>query len=292
MQHGVELVFGRHLVACFFASRFGLPVIYEAHKPVSDDGRLALYLFERLIRSSSFRTLVVITDALRYHFLQTWPELEDRIVVAPDGADPLARAIEPVELGLSETSMQIGYTGHLYAGKGAELVVNLAHACPQHAFHLVGGTRSDLQYWNQRVDLPTNLRLHGHQPHGLLPGYLVAFDIVLLPNQLQVSAHGGRRDVGRWTSPLKLFEYMAAGRAIVCSDVPVLQEIAEDGVNMLVCRHDDLGQWVEALDSLARDPDLRHKLGTTARTQLESRYTWAARAKRVVNDSISDINHC
>lgn len=281
---GFDLAFGRNLASCYFASSFGVPVIYEAHSPVEDDGQLARYLFSLLIRSPSFRHLVVITEALRRHFEQAWPELKGRIMVAADGADPLDGEVQAVELGLPEERMQVGYTGHLYTGKGAELVLELARACPQFDFHIVGGTEADVFHWHAREGLPENLRLHGHKPHGLLPNYLMAFDVVLLPNQPKVHAHGGGRDIGRWTSPLKLFEYMAAGRAIVCSNVPVLQEIAEDGRNMMVCPYDAVSDWAAALDRLATEPELRRSLGSAAREQLESRYSWGERARAVLGD--------
>ncbi|WP_051074949.1 glycosyltransferase family 4 protein [Thioalkalivibrio sp. ALJ16] len=281
-KQGFDLAVGRNLSACYFASSLGLPVVYEAHSPVEDDGRLARYLFGCLVRSSSFRHMVVITDALRRHFEQVWPELKGRIVVAPDGADPLEDQIQPVDLGRPDDRMQVGYTGHLYAGKGAELVVELARACPQFDFHIVGGTREDLRRWRERDDLSDNLQLHGHQSHARIQSYLLSFDALLLPNQPEVRAHGGKRDIGRWTSPLKLFEYMAAGRAIVCSDVPVLLEVAEHGMNMLVCRHDDVGDWAAALEGLWADRGWRQSLGAMAREQLERRYSWDIRASHVL----------
>lgn len=277
-----DLAFGRNLASCCFAAQMGMQVIYEAHTPVEYDGLLARCLFGRLIHAPTFKYLVVVTHALRRHIQRTWPELAERIVVAPDGADPLAEGIEPVSLSGSGGRLQVGYTGHLYPGKGAELVVELAHACPQFDFHIVGGTNSDLRRWHERNDRPANLHFHGHQPHSQLPRYLMAFDVVLLPNQPKVLAHGGTRDIGQWTSPLKLFEYMAAGRAIICSDVPVLMEVADDRVNMLICRHDEIDDWAAALGRLEADPDLRWSLGITAQRQFETRYTWEQRARRVL----------
>lgn len=280
---GFDLAYGRGLAACCSASWLGVPTIYETHAPVEDDGLVGGILFSLLIRSPSFKYFVVITDALRHHFEESWPALRGRVVVAPDGADPLLNGVEPVELASAGSRMQVGYTGHLYPGKGAELVVDLARVCPQFDFHVVGGTSDDLSHWRARDDLPDNLKLHGHQPHKDIPAYLISFDVVLLPNQPVVKLETGNKDIGRWTSPLKLFEYMAAGRAIVCSDVSVLQEVAEDGVNMLVCGHDDVSEWAAALQRLWADPGLRRSLGNTARGQLESRYTWEARACYVLD---------
>ena len=280
---GFDLVLGRGLAACCFASWLGVPTIYETHEPVEDDGLVSRILFGLLIRSPSFKYLVVITDALRRHFEEARPALRGRVVVAPDGADPLLKGVEPVKLAGTGSRMKVGYTGHLYPGKGAELVVDLARVCSQFDFHIVGGTSNDLSQWRARDDLPDNLKLHGHQPHKDIPAYLIAFDVVLLPNQPVVRLETGNSDIGRWTSPLKLFEYMAAGRAIVCSNVPVLKEVAEDGVNMLVCRHNDVSEWAAALQRLWADNGLRRSLGNAARGQLESRYTWGVRARYLID---------
>lgn len=285
-----DFAIGRGLAACCFASWLGVPTIYETHAPVEDDRLVGRFLFNLLIRSPSFKYLAVITNALRRHFEEVWPALTGRIVVAPDGADPLLSGVEPVELASTKSRMQVGYTGHLYPGKGAELVVDLARVCPQFDFHLVGGTNNDLSDWRARDNLPDNLKLHGYQRHKDIPAYLIAFDAVLLPNQPVVRVGTGNSDIGRWTSPLKLFEYMGAGRAIVCSDVPVLQEVAEDGVNMLVCRHDDVSEWAAALQRLWADAGLRRSLGTTAREQLERLYTWDVRARFLIDPERFGLN--
>lgn len=282
LRWGADIVYGRNLAACTFAALRGMPVVFETHSPVEDDGPLAHFLFRRLLKARAFSHLVVITEALARHYAEKWPELRGRINVAPDGADPLPDTLQPVNLQTDGERLQVGYTGHLYHGKGAEHVLAVAQACPEFDFHLVGGTERDLARWQERTDLPDNLTLHGYRPHAEIPAYLIAFDVVLLPNQLEVHSCGGSQDIGRWTSPLKLFEYMAARRAIICSDVPVLQEIADHEVNMLVCRHDSAEDWAVALRRLARDTQLRERLGAEARTQLEARYSWQARAQRVI----------
>lgn len=152
-------------------------------------------------------------------------------------------------------------------------MVELARARPQFDFHIVGATHAGLLSGQGRPNLPFNLKIHGYQPHRVIPSYLLAFDVALLPNQPIVRLENGSRDTGQWTSPLKLFEYVAAGRAIICSDVSVLQEVANDGVNMLVCRYDDVSDWASALDRLHSNPNLRKSLGEVARRQLESLYS-------------------
>lgn len=281
-QWGAEVTYGRNLIACMFAVRRGMHVVLECHYPVESKGPLARLMFRILVRNRRFLRLIVITEALAHHYDRYWPELRGRVVVAPDGADPISDAVQPVDLGTSVSRLQVGYTGHLYQGKGAEHVLQIAQACPEYDFHLVGGTKEDLADWYARAELPDNLFLHGYRSHKEIAGYLLAFDVVLLPNQPEVHTYGGFTDIGRWTSPLKLFEYMAAGRAIVCSDLSVLQEVAENEKNVLICRHNSIQDWVMALYRLGQDAALRARLGTEARAQLQDRYSWDVRARRVL----------
>ena len=71
---------------------------------------------------------------------------------------------------------------------------------------------------------PANVELAGYLPHGEVASFLAACDVLLAPYQRQVSIASGF-DTARWMSPLKIFEYMAAGRLVLCSDLPALREV-------------------------------------------------------------------
>jgi glycosyltransferase involved in cell wall biosynthesis len=262
-----------------------VPIVYELHAPIEECGVLARYIFGKLIRSPFFRNLVVISHSLRRHFEERWPILKNRIVVAPDGADQLRKATEKVYLSGSKGRLKVGYTGHFYHGKGVDLILQIARGCPHFEFHIVGGNDADIRRVHDLEKIPSNLRFHGYKPHREVARYIKSFDVALLPNQPDVYGHGGKCNIGRWTSPLKLFEYMAAGRAIICSDIPVLREIACDGVNMLVCPYDKPDVWVAALDYLAACPDRREALGIAALDEFEKKYTWEQRAKNILDNT-------
>ena len=83
-------------------------------------------------------------------------------------------------------------------------------------------------------------------------------------------------------SPLKVFSYMAAGKPILCSDLPVLREVIEDGRNGILVPPDDPDAWAIALQRLLGDPALREKLGSTARADFLAHHTWSQRAVRVL----------
>ena len=106
-------------------------------------------------------------------------------------------------------------------------------------------------------------------------------DVLIAPYASQVS-HAGGGDIGRWMSPLKLFEYMAAERPIVTSNLPVLAEVVQDDHTALMCEPGNVETWVDALNRLANDHALRRRLGSAGRDLLEAKYTWAQRAETVL----------
>jgi len=98
----------------------------------------------------------------------------------------------------------------------------------------------------------------------------------------KVSIWGGKLDTASYMSPLKIFEYMAAGKPIICSDLPVIREVLSEN-NAMLCDPNNIEQWVKAITILKNDPLSRRRLGNNARKTLQSNYTWAIRAEKVLS---------
>jgi glycosyltransferase involved in cell wall biosynthesis len=112
-----------------------------------------------------------------------------------------------------------------------------------------------------------------------LPLYQAACDALLMPYQRRVAASSGG-DIARYLSPMKVFEYMAAGRPILSSDLPVLKEILSPQ-NALLLPAQDTPAWAAALQTLQTDPDRGRLLAEQARQDVQ-RYTWKRRAEIIL----------
>jgi glycosyltransferase involved in cell wall biosynthesis len=118
----------------------------------------------------------------------------------------------------------------------------------------------------------------GQIPHADVPAHIAAMDIAVMPNS---NAFG---------SPVKIFEYMAMRRAIIAPRCGPVEEVLEDGKTALIVTPGDSGQLIDAIERLAQEPDLRHRLGHAAREAFIARHTWEHNAKRtfaILNDAIS-----
>jgi glycosyltransferase involved in cell wall biosynthesis len=109
-------------------------------------------------------------------------------------------------------------------------------------------------------------------PADVLPR-LAAADVLVLPNTASAISE-------RYTSPLKLFEYLTLGRPIVASDLPAIREVLADGRTALLVPPGDPRALAHALTRVATDDALAMRLGAAA-AALASEYTWARRAERL-----------
>ena len=225
----------------------------------------------------------MITQSLKYHLQNKFPGLKGLIEVSPDGADVFPANITPIEYRFLDHTFNVGYCGNLYPGKGIELILSLAPRCPWARFHIVGGSERDIDQWKSISASMLNVVWHGLVPHAEVAKYLKSFDVALLPLQKKVSTSSSKHvDIAPWTSPLKLFEYMAASLPIISSDLPVLREILRHDVNCLFCAPSDVDSWKTQLIRLRDDKHLRDRIGNRANNDFLSYYSWSARAKNLL----------
>jgi len=275
-----DLIYSRNLFGCVAVALAGRSSVFESHLPAAEEYPLKGRVLKLMLRLRRIPLLVVISDALRRRHLELGDTPARGYLVAPDGADPLPGGDpEPRKPG----PLRVGYVGHLYPGKGMEVVEAIAPRLPHMEFHIVGGRDADIALWKARLGA-ANVMFHGFVPPARTRAHLAALDVCLLPNQRCVRTSreglGKSVNISEYTSPLKMFEYMAAGKAIVSSRLPVLMEILDD-TTALFADPEEPAEWVQALESL-RDDALRTRLGYEAQRVFLERYTWKARARTVL----------
>ena len=274
-----ELYIGRSIYLALAAGKNGAPVVYEAHALPAT--RWHRFLEKRLFKSPSFKRLVVISQPLKQDYLQLFPVLgEERLLVAPDGAN-IPKA-PPTRESKPHDPLTIGYIGHLYHGRGMEIIIELARAMPANRFLVVGGEQRDIAYWKQECEGLDNITFAGYVSHGQLGMYYDRIDILLAPYQKTVSVAGNKGDTARWMSPMKLFEYMAHNKPFICSDLPVFRDVLQHGRQCLLCAADDAAAWEQALKTYIERPDYRRQLAQNAYDDFVQHYTWDARISNIL----------
>lgn len=283
---GAELYYTWPLQAAALASILGLPTVMEIHDRPT--GRFGPTLFRLFLHGRGARRILPTTTMLRDWLSTTYQvELKEPFsVLSPNGVDLERYQALPSpqearqRLGLEERFTAV-YTGHLYAGRGIDLILELARLNPGFGFVLAGGETASVEHWRGRVqelDL-VNVTFLGFVPNEQLPLIQAAGDVLLMPYEWHISVSGGG-DTSETASPMKVFEYLAAGRAILSSDLPVIRELLNDE-NAVLLPPESTQAWNTALRRMSGEPERGAQLARRA-TQDARGHSWAARAQRAL----------
>ncbi|MCR4636603.1 MAG: glycosyltransferase family 4 protein, partial [Butyrivibrio sp.] len=223
--------------------------------------------------------LVTISQGLKDYYVQNYGLTANRITVLPDGAD--LADFEPYSgnaLKLNKDSLHIGYFGKILVGKGIDLIRRIAIADSDDVYDIYGGTLEEAEK-ETGSSFPENVVFHGKVNNKEIPAIMCDMDVLILPNQEKLMNMG--EDIGRFTSPLKLFEYMASGRAIIASDLPVIREVLSED-NAYLADASDENDWVRCINEIKRNSHEADKVALKAKEDVK-RYSWKARAQAMIN---------
>lgn len=198
------------------------------------------------------------------------------VAVVPDGAR-LTRRLTDAEFDPPDGRI-VGYSGHLYAWKGVDILLQALALVP-HARGLIIGGHAEEQDLGRvkalaaKLGLAERVTFTGLVPPGEVAARLRGAAVLALPNPASAIST-------RFTSPLKLFEYMASGRAIVASDLPSIREVLHNEQNALLVLPGNAAALAAGISRLLDDRSLSSRLARAA-SEAMPQYSWSRRAERL-----------
>ena len=278
-----------YMLSGVWAARlFSLPLLLEVNAPLAEErgkfGGLAMPSVARWTEEVAWRnaTMVLPVTAVLASIIQKAGVPSCRILVTSNGVDVDAfrlvdAAARPALPDAFKTGPVLGFVGYVRAWHGLPQVVDLLATDPvlaQASLLVVGDgpARGDLEAQARRRGVENRVQVCGVIGRDGLAGYISAFDIALQP------------EVTAYASPLKLFEYMALGRAIIAPDAPNIREILTHEVDALLFEPDNPQSLATAIRRLAGDGALRARLGTAAAGKIQREdISWARNARRAIS---------
>lgn len=276
---------GRDVLAAWLALQLGARAIFEVH------GRPASRLELRLLHSVAAHArgqLVAISAELAAVYGRAYGIPAERFFIAADAVS-LARFTPQLQrdearsaCGLAPGGRYAVYTGGLYPGRGLEVLFAAMRSQSAQLVVVGGGAAKEVQQWRSiavAAGVPDAI-FTGYQSPAQVPHYLQAADVLLMPYGARTLTPSGENTTA-FMSPLKMFEYMAAARPIVATDLPALRGTLRNEHNALLVAPDAVAPLAAAITRVLADSGLATRLASAARADVEP-HTWEARARAVL----------
>lgn len=228
--------------------------------------------------------IICVSEAAKRHLFNQWRVPADKIVVMPNGVDVnlFSQQVDPCRVrahyGLGDDPV-VTFVGSFQQWHGLELLVEsfarVLQKVPRAKLFLVGDgpARSALERQVAALGIEAAVCITGLVPQSQVPQMLAAADIAVIPYpQLP-------REL--WFSPLKLYEYMAAGKAIVASKAGQIAEVIQDEQTGILVEPGDVDELTEALADLLGNETKRNRLGQRAREQAVRHHSWRQYIERL-----------
>lgn len=286
-KYNADLIYTRLLWAAVLALYWGFPVILELHdRPI---GRMGARLLKQFVRSRGTKLLVLITHSLQQILEREYPikVKPEELVIAPDGVDleRYQNQFTPSQarqhLGLAEKFTAV-YSGGFYEGRGLDSLLELARSFPEVNFIWVGGKGDMVARWKTRINEEqlTNIQLTGFVDNQRLPFYQMAAEILLMPYGKTISGSSGG-NIADVSSPMKMFEYMASGRVILTSDLPVLREVLNEN-NAVFYQSGNFHDLKMKFTDLINNETKRNQIAAQAFKDVRA-FSWQERMQKIMS---------
>ena len=275
-----DLLITRNFFVCFLSYFFRQKIIFEIHHGIETEGRVIKFLL-KLCRFLNFKNvvkIVAITKGIKDYYITNFKINEKKILVYPSGSSIKKRHL-PIQ---KFKPLNIGYFGTIYKSRGLNLVLKLSKIDNLNNYYIFGGSKNDINKIKKKNN-QKNLFLSSYQPYSRIGDLLTGVDISILPYVSNITVAGNVGDITKFTSPLKLFDYMSCGKIILCSDYKVLREVLTNKNAIFINNYKNPFSWKLAISKLKNSPEKNFIIGKNNYINA-SKYNLKIRAKNILEE--------
>ncbi|MBI1888945.1 MAG: glycosyltransferase family 4 protein [Candidatus Spechtbacteria bacterium] len=268
------------IAAIFYKLFFGYKIAVEYHDP-------PFRSWKDWMIAHFCDYLLPTTSAMAEYLSSVSRGARKKIAVLPNGIDMqrFAHACSQDEcrniLGLPHDKKIVLYSGNIVERKGMHVLADAASFLSNSILVVfIGGTDENaIMALRERAKEKKNVLIMGYRPHEEIPYWMCASDVVVSPNSLDAKTFQDEAAI-YWTSPMKIFEYMASRRPIVASDTPAMRELLNER-NALLVPSDNPKALAEGIKKILNDTDYADRIVKQAFDEVQN-YTWEKRAEKIL----------
>ncbi len=231
----------RNYFTCFLLTLFKKKVILEIHHDTNVEGRISKFIlkYTNFLNNKHLINIVAITKSVKNLFIRKYKVNSKKITVLPSGSS--IEVNRRIVKTLSK-NLKIGYFGSLSKSKGINTIIKLSKIDKNNNYYIFGGLKDEIQILKNK-NYAKNLFFEKSVPYSSVSKEMIEMDVLLMPYTEKVKSSGDVDDISKYTSPLKLFDYLAVGKIIVTSDLEVLREVISNKNAFFVKNFQNIYEW-------------------------------------------------
>ena len=276
-----ELFITRNLFTAFVLNLLNKKIIIEIHHDLAVEARIVKFLFYNIniLNSKNIVKVIAITNAVKNYLINDLKVNSNKIHVIPS-----ASSINLKFKKLSNNKRyNIGYFGSLEESKGSKFICKLSKLDKNNNYFIYGGNAEQAERFKEKHK-NTNLKICKYIPYSKVKFYLSKMDILLMPsNNKLLRSTGGVGNLAKFTSPLKLFDYMASGKLIIVSNLKVFKEVIKHNENSIIINDLNIVNWKREINKIKKNINKYNKIKKKSYF-LSKQYTYLKRAKKILSD--------
>lgn len=243
-----EVFITRNFFTLILLNIFKKKTIIEVHHDLNSEGRLVRYLFKKfnIFNKRNIIKIIAITNEVKKFLIKSYNIPSSKIETIPS-ASGLKFKFRKFK---KKKKYNLGYFGSLNYTKGSSFILKLSKIDKENNYFIFGGSKKEV-FELKKINTAKNLKISCSLPYGKIKNYISKMDILLLPSNLKkIYSLGNIGNIAKYTSPLKLFDYMSSGRLIISSNVKVYKEILENKKNCILVNNLKAESWKKIIMGL------------------------------------------
>tara|TARA_Y100000590_G_scaffold156343_1_gene179698 strand:- start:521 stop:1633 length:1113 start_codon:yes stop_codon:yes gene_type:complete len=276
---GCDIILTRNLVISLILILFKKKHIFEIHDDLASSGNLLskIYKIFNLLNSKSIVKLIFISNNLKKFISEKYNYNKNNFDILPDATDLInKRKIIKKKIGRKK----IGYFGSIYSSRGIPLIIKLSQIDKKNIYFIYGGSKAEISKILKHKS--KNLVIHPQISYKKVKKKIMQMDVLLMPYTKLATFSGNYGNIINFMSPMKMFDYMGAGKIIVSSNIKVLREILKNDFNsLLIKKYLNVNEWKKKIDMIKLEKNKFVKLRLNA-LKTAQKFTWDNRAKKMI----------
>tara|TARA_B100001057_G_scaffold500744_1_gene617522 strand:+ start:4620 stop:5735 length:1116 start_codon:yes stop_codon:yes gene_type:complete len=247
-----DLYITRNFFTSLILSIFKKKHILEIHDDINIEGRIVQFLVKyfRILNSNFLIKIVTTTHTLRKKYEQYG--IDKKKIFTFHNASSLVSTFKKSK---KKKSLKIGYFGSIFKSRGIDMIIKLSILDKKNNYLIYGGSLEEIKDIKKNVK-NKNIKFMPYLPYSEVSKKLKNIDICILPYTSKITVSGNVGDISKFTSPLKIFDYMKLGKLIISSNLNVLKEILADKKNcLLINNYKDEYEWQKTISSVSKNFD-------------------------------------